>query len=474
MAKDLLGVSIYSLDLSMRSRKCLQRLGVMTVRDLTDMTEGELQEIKNFGETSLQEIRKVLADCGGLMIGQNVPDKRLPENARVSLRNLNILTLRQISQLTYLSLVMIVGGKYEAEIVKNVLLSRGFTLADGEPIDLAKEDVLDPKTTFWQVAHTMSSRLRNVLLRCGGWSPEMTLKEISSWTPAELSSIKGLAETGIMELKVLLQKANLKLAVPKPPKLVAPKPVEPPPEIRIACSTLIQDLFDYGMISARAKNVLKRLGVTTLGQATQLPKDVICSCKNAGDVTCAEIDDLLKRGGMRYCDSREERQLKQPVSVLRLSVRAHNCLEAGKIETLGDLVGKTGEELQRFRSLGQTCLWEIKQKLEEKGLSLQPSDSDSDLETKSNVLYDTRFEPDNVLTRRVETTIGPVGEPKLDIGVEVQGGTLVITPFEQNPITLEYKNRQVILNVADCLAINIGEAHKLAEPSFKPSRWRKR
>jgi DNA-directed RNA polymerase subunit alpha len=59
---ELLGKSVSVLKLSVRSRKCLQRLGINIIGDLTARTEGELLESRNFGQTSLREIKGCLAD----------------------------------------------------------------------------------------------------------------------------------------------------------------------------------------------------------------------------------------------------------------------------------------------------------------------------------------------------------------------------------------------------------------------------
>jgi DNA-directed RNA polymerase subunit alpha len=55
---------VSELELSVRSRKCLQRLGIATVGELAACTEVELLAIKNFGQTSLVEIKRRLADLG--------------------------------------------------------------------------------------------------------------------------------------------------------------------------------------------------------------------------------------------------------------------------------------------------------------------------------------------------------------------------------------------------------------------------
>lgn len=55
---------VTELELSVRARKCLQMLGVTTLGELTTRTEGELLSMKNFGQTSLVEIKRQLAMYG--------------------------------------------------------------------------------------------------------------------------------------------------------------------------------------------------------------------------------------------------------------------------------------------------------------------------------------------------------------------------------------------------------------------------
>jgi DNA-directed RNA polymerase subunit alpha len=52
------------LQLSVRSRKCLQRLNIRTIGDLTRKTEAELLGCKNFGATSLNEIKRTISNLG--------------------------------------------------------------------------------------------------------------------------------------------------------------------------------------------------------------------------------------------------------------------------------------------------------------------------------------------------------------------------------------------------------------------------
>ncbi len=67
-------------------------------------------------------------------------------------------------------------------------------------------------------------------------------------------------------------------------------------------------------------------------------------------------------------------KLKIPIQELELSVRASNCLEAVKVETVGQLVKMTDADLLKIRSFGKTSLREIKRKLADIGLSLGMTD----------------------------------------------------------------------------------------------------
>lgn len=74
----VLSVPVTDFELSVRSRNCLQKMGIMTLGDLTMCTEHELLSSKNFGETSLVEIREMLSSKG-LELGQFAVEKQKPE-----------------------------------------------------------------------------------------------------------------------------------------------------------------------------------------------------------------------------------------------------------------------------------------------------------------------------------------------------------------------------------------------------------
>ena len=64
VSPEILNKSVADLELSVRSRKALQRLNINTLADLAARTEAELLGCKNFGQTSLNEIKQQLNSFG--------------------------------------------------------------------------------------------------------------------------------------------------------------------------------------------------------------------------------------------------------------------------------------------------------------------------------------------------------------------------------------------------------------------------
>ena len=73
-------------------------------------------------------------------------------------------------------------------------------------------------------------------------------------------------------------------------------------------------------------------------------------------------------------DEELAQKLNMPIQELELSVRASNCLESAKTETVGQLVKMTEADLLKIRSFGKTSLREIRRKLADIGLSLGMAD----------------------------------------------------------------------------------------------------
>ena len=69
-------------------------------------------------------------------------------------------------------------------------------------------------------------------------------------------------------------------------------------------------------------------------------------------------------------DSSKEKALEMTIEELDLSVRAFNCLKRAGVNTVGDLVNKSPEEMMKVRNLGKKSLEEVIAKLQSLGFDL--------------------------------------------------------------------------------------------------------
>ncbi|MDR2776638.1 MAG: DNA-directed RNA polymerase subunit alpha [Puniceicoccales bacterium] len=103
--------------------------------------------------------------------------------------------------------------------------------------------------------------------------------------------------------------------------------------------------------------------------------------KEAATVLRRHLDvfDTAASGDIAFEDASKEadddqnrlhKLLNMSVNEIELSVRAANCLNNANIMTVGELVMKTEAEMLRYRNFGKKSLNEIKEKMEEIGLSL--------------------------------------------------------------------------------------------------------
>jgi len=67
-----LNMSLAELELSVRATNCLESEGITTVRDLVIRTDEELLEVRNFGETTLKEVKQKLIERG-LQLAMKLP-----------------------------------------------------------------------------------------------------------------------------------------------------------------------------------------------------------------------------------------------------------------------------------------------------------------------------------------------------------------------------------------------------------------
>ncbi len=151
----ILKIPVTDFELSVRSRNCLNKMNVKTLGDLIQMTEAELLAHKNFGETSLMEVKQMLAqkglrlgmgkmDVNALAMGpeqkQDIPeevlkkpvsDLELSVRSRKCMERLNIDTLGQLIEKTEAELLAAKNfGQTSLNEIKQRLEEHGLRLKD--------------------------------------------------------------------------------------------------------------------------------------------------------------------------------------------------------------------------------------------------------------------------------------------------------------------------------------------------------
>jgi len=87
------------------------------------------------------------------------------------------------------------------------------------------------------------------------------------------------------------------------------------------------------------------------------------------DDSFSEVEILVEKE-----EEKKDKILEMSIEELELSVRASNGLKRAAINTVGDLIEKSREEMSKIRNLGQKSLEEIEKKLKELNLSFKKSD----------------------------------------------------------------------------------------------------
>lgn len=154
----LLDVPVTDFELSVRARTCLKKMNIRTLGDLLRTTEAELMAYKNFGESSLVEIKQMLASKGlrlGLgvedahraarrklidqlrgsgneaVLAKPVSDMNLSVRARKALQLLNIQTLGDLVAHTEAELMGVKNfGATSLQEVKDKLTEMGLSLRE--------------------------------------------------------------------------------------------------------------------------------------------------------------------------------------------------------------------------------------------------------------------------------------------------------------------------------------------------------
>jgi DNA-directed RNA polymerase subunit alpha len=152
-------------------------------------------------------------------------------------------------------------------------------------------------------------------------------------------------------------------------------------------------------LSVRSRNCLKKMNLRTLGDLLKTTEQELLSYKNFGETSLNEIKALLTQKGLRLGQATEDKSggIRRPLGLggpstgtpasaasnispeiysksvadMELSVRSRKALQRLNINTLGELAGRTEDELLGCKNFGQTSLTEIKQQLATFGLNLR-------------------------------------------------------------------------------------------------------
>jgi DNA-directed RNA polymerase subunit alpha len=149
-------------------------------------------------------------------------------------------------------------------------------------------------------------------------------------------------------------------------------------------------------LSVRSRNVLQRMNIRTLGDLVQKSEGEMLAYKNFGETSLREMKQLLTARGLKIGMGRDQverrhqrerlalvmsdqdsRRLSTPISELDLSVRSRRCMARLNIQTIGDVITRTEEELLATKNFGQTSLADIRTKLAEMGLRLRSSEEET-------------------------------------------------------------------------------------------------
>jgi DNA-directed RNA polymerase subunit alpha len=142
-------------------------------------------------------------------------------------------------------------------------------------------------------------------------------------------------------------------------------------------------------LSVRSRNCLQKMGIRTLGDLTRVSEQTLLSSKNFGETSLVEIKEMLSARGLalgQFAHEKREAEppldlsgmtpdqqmlLDRPISELNLSVRARKCMVRLQLNTIGELIRKTGDDLLECKNFGVTSLTEVREKLTGLGLKLR-------------------------------------------------------------------------------------------------------
>lgn len=145
-------------------------------------------------------------------------------------------------------------------------------------------------------------------------------------------------------------------------------------------------------LSVRSRNCLRKMNIRTLGDLTRTTELQLLASKNFGETSLSEIKEMMSSKSLRLGMALEDGErgphsgaahfteeippeqkamLARAISELQLSVRARKCMSKLSIQTIGDLLSRSGDELLECKNFGVTSLNEVREKLTLMGLKLK-------------------------------------------------------------------------------------------------------
>jgi DNA-directed RNA polymerase subunit alpha len=142
-------------------------------------------------------------------------------------------------------------------------------------------------------------------------------------------------------------------------------------------------------LSVRSRNCLQKMGIQTLGDLARCSEQDLLASKNFGETSLVEIREMLSSKGLslgqyatdklepepayepEFMSPDEQAMLDRPISDLNLSVRARKCMIRLGLNTIGELIRRTGDDLLECKNFGVTSLNEVREKLTQHGLKLR-------------------------------------------------------------------------------------------------------
>jgi DNA-directed RNA polymerase subunit alpha len=133
----------------------------------------------------------------------------------------------------------------------------------------------------------------------------------------------------------------------------------------------------YSVENTRVEQMTDRdrliLDVETDGSMT--PREALASAGSTLLELVGLFSELAESQGLAIGPAPDESALSGEMATtieeLNLSVRSYNCLKRESINTVGDLVQRSEQELMDIRNFGQKSIEEVKQKLADMGLGLR-------------------------------------------------------------------------------------------------------